>query len=97
MGTFSTVTSSVFSELVVVLWEHGIACLPSDVTLFETLRAMNEIKPFRLVFLVEVAGLYQEEGRRELKQALDLVTGKGFLDFLESPPDILIDARTPWF
>lgn len=96
MGTFSTITSPVFSELVVVLWEHGIASLPSDVVLFETLRIMNEIKPFKLVFLVEVVGLYQEEERRELTKALDSVMGRGLLDFLDSPPDTLITARTPW-
>ena len=96
MGTFSTIASPVFSELVVVLWEYGITSLPSDIALFEALRIMNETKPFKLVFLVEVVGLYQEEERRELKEALDSVMGKGLLDFLDSSPDILINPRTPW-
>ena len=97
MEVFSTITSPVFSELVIVLWGHEIAYLPSDVALFETLRTINGVRPFELVFMIEGFGLYQEETRKELEGVLDSVTAEGLLDFLGSPPNILIGAQTPWF
>lgn len=42
---------------------------------------MNETKPFKPVFMVEVVGLYQEKERRELAKALAWVVGRGLLDF----------------
>jgi len=88
MEVFSTITSPVFFELVIVLagsdmvysrWKY----------MFETLRAMSEVRPFVLVFLLEVPDFSQgEESRRKLARALDLVTAEGLLDFLDSPPTI---------
>ena len=43
-----------FSELVIVLEEDKVACLPFDPALFETLSIRNEVRPFKLVFLLEV-------------------------------------------
>ena len=94
MEVFSTIISPVFSELVIVSRIQDIVCLSSGVTLFETLRMMNEVRPFELVFLIEGFGLDQEEVRQELEEALDSVTVKGLLDFFESPPNILISAQT---
>ena len=51
---FSTVTSSAFSEFVMVLWSGQFACLLSDVTLFETLRLMTKVRSFKLVFCFTV-------------------------------------------
>lgn len=59
-----------------------VACLSSDAFL-ETLRTMNGVRPFKLVFLLEDRYL---EGL--LTEALDSMTAKGFLDFLDSPPTI---------
>ena len=90
---FSTITSPVFSEFVIVVGRRASVYLPREVWLFETLRMMSEARPFKLTFLLEVSDLYQEEGRRELVEALDSVTAKGFLDFLDSPPTI---RRVPY-
>ena len=77
-----------FSELAIVIGGHIVTFLPQDVTLFETLRKMNEIRSFKLVFLPEAPESRQEKVRRELVGALDLVAARGLLDFLDSPPTI---------
>lgn len=98
MEVFSTVTSPVFSELVIVLEDDAMSYLSKQVMLFETLRMMNEVRPFRLVFLLEIAYFYQEEVRRGLVEALALITPKGPLDFLDSPPTIRLGTivSNPW-
>ena len=88
METFSTIVSPVFSELVIVLAGNTTTHLPQRVTLFETLHIMNEVRPFKLVFSLEGSDCCQGEARRELAEALDLVTARGLLDFLDSPPII---------
>ena len=95
MQVFSTITSHVFSELVIVL-EGDSTRLPKEVTLFEVLRAMNGIRPFKLVFLLELPDCLQEEAGRKLVEALDSVTAKGFLDFLDSPPTIRRTQQLGW-
>jgi hypothetical protein len=84
MKIFSTITSPVFSELVILV-EDYTEDLPSNVTLFDTLRAMNGVKPFKLVFLLDPHDL---EEQWKLMGALDLVAARGLLNFLESPPTI---------
>ena len=84
MEVFSTITSPWFSEFVLVLGDDEIAHLPSDVTLFKTLRTMSEVRPFRLVFLLAAPDRLLHEARQKLVEALDLVRAQGFLDFL--PP-----------
>jgi len=55
---------------------------------------MNELRPFDLVFLLEVLDFRQAQ--RELLETLDLVTAKGLLDFLDSPPTIrVLDMSSP--
>ena len=92
MEVFSTITSPVFSELVLIIGEDDITDLPSDMALLETLRMMNEVRPFRLVFLFPVLDEFwrgfQWERRRELEEALDSVIAGGSFDFLNSPPSI---------
>ena len=75
-----------FSELVIINTGYAIDHLPWEVTLFETLRKMNEVRHFKLVFLLKVDNLW--DPRRELAEALDSVAAKGLLDFLHSPPTI---------
>ena len=88
MDVFSTITSPVFSELVVVI-EGDVMSYPSkQLVLFETLRMMNEVRPFRLVLLLEVWDFYKEKARQKLAEALALATQRGCLDFLDSPPTI---------
>ena len=82
---FSTITSPVFSELVVIIG-GPVAYLPHNATFFETLSRIHEVRPFKLVFLLEVSDPWNTE--RGLEQALNLATAKGFVDFLDSPPTI---------
>ena len=86
MDIFSTITSPTFSELVIVHTGYAMDHLPREVALFETLRKMNEVRRFKLVFLLEVEEFW--DPRRELSKALDSVAAKGLLDFLDSPPTI---------
>ena len=88
MRVFSTITSPVFSELVIVFSGHGMGRLPWDAELFATLRTMNELRPFKLVFLPEVSGCSREQARWELTEAPDSVTADKRLHFLGSPPTI---------
>ena len=88
MGVFSTITSPEFSELVIILRETRIARLHRDVGMFATLRKMHEVKPFKLVFLLEVPDSLQWEEQRKLEISLDPVIGNRLLDFLVSPPTV---------
>ena len=88
MEVFSTITSPVFSELVIVLGATAVTYLPSEVMLFETLRTMNQVRPFRLVFLVAEPGPFWEVARQRVVEALDSLTARGLLDFLDSPHTI---------
>ena len=88
MEVFSTITSPVFSELVIIIGAKAVTYLPSDVLLFETLRTMNKIRPFKLVFLLADPDLFWGSVRRKLRRALDCATTGGHLDFLDSPPTI---------
>ena len=83
--------SPVFSELVIILGSDETTRLPSDVMLSEALRAMNEIRPFKLVFLFLVLDRFQQEARRKLAEALDSVAANGYLDFLDSPPTVRVE------
>jgi len=85
MEVFSTITSPTFSEIVIALGRHetGLAC---GLSFFEALHMMYVIRPFKLVFLLEVS--YFLEARRELEEALASVTARGRFDFLNSPPTI---------
>jgi len=68
---------------------YEIADLPSDGAFFETLRAMKEVRPFKLVFSVDVLfPIDSEEAQRMLVGALDAMNTAGVLDFLDSPPTI---------
>ena len=84
----STITSPVFTELVLDIRVDDIVYLPSEVGLFEMLREVNEVRPLKLVFLLEVPHSPKGEARRELARALDWVATEGLLDFLGSPPTI---------
>ena len=86
MEPFSTIKASLFSELVIIHTGISMDHLPQEVTLFETLRKMNEVRRFKLVFLVEAENA--RDAQRELGAALDSVAAKGLLGFLDSPPTI---------
>ena len=67
MEIFSTITSPIFSELVIV---GLVAHLRTEVKLFETLRTMSRVMPFKLVFLLVDPDVFQEKSRRELERDL---------------------------
>lgn len=84
MEMFSTITSPVFSELVIVLEGNPILYLPEELELVKTLRKMNEVKPFKLVFSLEVPRL----SKWQIVAVLDLVAVDGLFNFLDSPPTV---------
>ena len=94
----STITSPVFFEVVVVFAGDLVSHLPLKTTLFEGLRKLDEVRPFKLVFLFE--GSYHGAGdaRSVLERSLDPVIEEGLLDFLDSPPTIRIarSHRCEW-
>ena len=102
---FSTITSPVFSELVVVLSGRAVELtrLPNQEVFFQTLRKMNEVRPFELVFLFEGpcsvlrGGRWELDARGPLEEALGYVASKGFLDFLDSPPTICILPQSRYY
>jgi len=85
MGVFSTIASPAFSELVVIIG-GPMAYLPQNVTFFETLRKMHEVRSFKLGFLLEVPDRWNSQ--RGLARVLNLVTAKGLVNFLDFPPTI---------
>jgi len=101
---FSTITSPLFSELVIVRSNEGVSYLPQEVAMFQTLREMHRIRPFKLVFLFE-GPYYALRGgklelvdpRQDLEKAVDDAVSKGFLNFLDSPPTIRINARSRYY
>jgi hypothetical protein len=90
MEVFSTITSPVFTEIVSFLTSYAVIYLPREVALFETLRKMYKVRPFKLVFLLDV----DDFSRRELAEALRSLTTISlleFFDFLDSPPTIRVE------
>ena len=87
MNLFSSITSPVFSELAIILKSYAVN-LPQEAELFETLRKMNEIRPFDLVFLLETSDFHQDGVRQQLAGALDSISADGSLDFLRSSPSV---------
>ena len=47
------------------LWRQQDDLSTSEVTLVEAFRAMNEVRPFRLMFLFDAKNFFQEEARQE--------------------------------
>lgn len=91
---FSTIVSPVFSEFVVVVGDNPLAGLLSDETWFAALRAMNEAKPFKLVFLIvhwSTLSFFWGVPERKIEEA----TAEGLFDFLGSPPTIRIASPSP--
>jgi len=66
---------------------YSVVYLPLKATLFEGLCKLSEIRPFKLVFLLE--GSYHGAGE-VLARSLDSAITEGLLDFLDSPPTIRI-------
>ena len=89
-----TITSPMFSDVVIVLQESTIHDTRfMQHILFDIARGMHEVKPFCLVFCLEVWEGNREYVTGELKRYTDADAAKGGLDFLPCPPAIISDTR----
>ena len=77
-----TITSPVFSEIVVVFNEEDVHWLPSG--MIDVLREMHEIKNFRLVFYLGLTGVESVEST-SLEGDDAGGSGEGFLQFSPLP------------
>lgn len=84
-----------FSELIFVVWHKDFSRFLLDVALFGTLRMMNEARPFKLVFLVQVPHPPSFEERRKHEASLESLNSRNLLDFLDSPPTIRVVQPYP--
>jgi len=94
----SAIISPVFSEVVIVLEDRDI--LDADFfqyTLFRVVRDMYKVKPFRLVFCLEVWDGDLEEATRRLKWYIGMEATRGGLEFLPCSPVIVSDTQTLQF
>jgi len=90
----STITSSVFSEVVIVLEDGDIHDLRVfQCRLFSIARGMHEVKSFRLVISLEVWEGDRVCATEILKRHIDTEATKGGLDFLPCPPAIIFNTR----
>ena len=87
--TFSTITSPVFSELVIILGYDPMPSLPPGILLGEGLRELNKIRPFEWVFLcVDPHWDIRDPG--EVLASSTVFGTRGSLSFLGSPPTVRI-------
>jgi len=92
-----TITSPAFSEVVIVLGDGAI----NDTWffqhwLFDVVRTMHEVKPFRLVFCLEVWEGVREYTVGRLKRHINAEAAEGGLDFLPCPPVITSNTRATY-
>ena len=89
-GLLPTITSSVFSDVVIVLQEAtGYDMCSIEDILAYVVRHAYRVKPFRLVFRLEVWEGNRNYVSGELRRYIDEETTKGRLDFLHCPPVIV--------
>jgi hypothetical protein len=87
MEAFSTITSSVFSELTFFLRPSHFDLLVLDRVAIETLCAMNKARPFKLVFSVRYVSPWEKQ---RLENVVNYVTTGGVFDFFDPPPTIRV-------
>lgn len=92
----STITSPVFSELIITVTHYHGTRSPWLPGLFRELCAVGKVKRFKLVFFIIATDSHGAE--RELAEALDSEAAKGILDLLDSLPTIRISRfrRHEW-
>lgn len=86
MELLSAIRSPVFSEIALDIGDHELARFPVDPGFFRTLRMVNAIRPFKLVFLLDIRKVHPTDVHRRFTKVLETVTAEGLLDFLDSPP-----------
>ena len=88
----STITSPVFSEVAIVLGDRDINELFRS-SLFSAVRSVYEVKPFHLVFSLEVWEGYRKPATKDFKTHMNAEAAKGGFDFLPRPPVITFNIR----
>ena len=82
----STITSPVFSEIVLVFAEDGTRWPSLGLGLIaRELRGMYEIRQFRLGYCLETTGHLMSDHLRALTQSTQAEVADGYYDFLPSP------------
>jgi len=91
---FSTVTSPVFFDVVVIL-QVSIISDPNFLqsTLFRAVRDMCEVRPFRLVFWLGRSSQDREDDMERLKEMIGVQAAEGRLGPLPDPPGFVSYAR----
>ena len=90
-----TITSPVFSDIVIVVQGRIIQNLHSfRHILFEMMKDLYEVKPFRLVFCLEVWDGDREDAVKRLKEYIDEEAAKGGLEFVPCPPLIVFNTQS---
>jgi len=93
----STVTSPVFSDVVLILQDNIIRDPNFLLTaLFPAVRDMCKVKPFRLVFLLGKLPRDGEDDRERLKEMIGVQVAGGWFGPLLDPPVIVSYARVAW-
>lgn len=89
-----TITSPVFSDIVIVLEDQDI-CNEKffRLILSKYLPSLYRIKPFRLVFCLEIWDGDREETTKRLKGYIEVEEARGGMGFLSCPPKIICDTR----
>ena len=82
-----TITSPVFSEIIVVFNEEDVHWPPPG--MIDVLREMYEIKNFRLVFYLEASEESRVSNLQVLKETTQEAVGNGSFNFLPYPPLVI--------
>lgn len=90
---FSTITSPVFSELVIVLRSDLFIRFLLDPMSFDVLRMMHKVRPFKLVFLLHIYSP-PNGGEWMFERAFEPASKRGLFNFLDSPP-VVRSAKIP--
>lgn len=90
----STIRSPAFSE-VVLIFQRPDLYRPYHIP-FDAFRQMYSKKKFRLVFCLEVSKKYRDTGFQSMWKRLEWEMTHQRLDFLESPPTLIISERNCW-
>ena len=89
-----TITSPVFSDVVIVLQEGTFyEIISTEYILLNVVRGAYEVKPFHLVFRLEIWEGDRMYVSRELRRYLTAERARGGLDFLHRPPVIVYATR----
>ena len=89
----STITSPVFSEVVIVLQDGSIRNGYSFEHLLSVVRGTYEVKPFCLIFCLEIWEGYREDATKRLRSHINAEAARGWLDFLPCPPIIVYNTQ----